>query len=174
MSIGRIIQTTANIATIAATVVLIAVVATEYRAHPRNPERRTPSAYQPGEAIETIDGLNVGNGKAAVLIVLRSGCQFCTESLPFYKTLTLHRVGTFDAIALAPEPKGIADRYLKDAGVEVDRTIEITSTQLTRVRATPTLIVLDSSGRVVKSWVGHLNQAGEDEVVRTLRSLARS
>ena len=39
------------------------------------------------------------------------------------------------------------------------------------IQVTPTLIITDNSGRVVKSWLGRQNAAGQQDVLRVLAQL---
>jgi hypothetical protein len=70
-----------NIATlVACSAVLVAV----YRM-PKAPTRAQPQPYQRGDTIAALDQAPLSSAAQTVLLVLRDGCHYCKESVPFYR-----------------------------------------------------------------------------------------
>lgn len=100
-----------------------------------------------------------------LLIVLQKGCKFCTESMPFYKTLVEKaKEKGVKLVAVLPNSREEGSQYLRENGVEIQ---EIKQAQLNsvNVRGTPTLILVNDNGKVLSSWVGKLPANKEHEVV---------
>lgn len=107
------------------------------------------------------------NGQTLVLAV-STVCHFCTESGPFYQRLAKAR-GRTQLLAVLPQPIDEGKRYLEKLGVSVDE-IKQASLSSIDVRGTPTLLLVNSDGVVVNTWVGKLQVAGEAEVLGKMQA----
>ena len=135
---------------------------------PVPPTARTlPPLYEPGDKL-TIDGVDFKAANKTLLLVIRSTCRFCTESMPFYKTLMAARSSQARIVALTPETVEVGAGYLGSHGVQLDAVV---STPLTavKVRGTPTAILVSNAGSVEKVWQGRLDSKSELEVIAGLR-----
>ncbi len=105
------------------------------------------------------------------MLVLSTGCHYCTESAPFYQQTALERGKRADvrSVALFSQPVGNARKYVSGLGVVVDEVNQITPDVL-GVKGTPTLILVDITGSVQKIWPGKLPSDKELEVLNELRS----
>jgi hypothetical protein len=63
-----------------------------------------------------------------------------------------------------------ATQYLSEIDVAVDDILNLSLADI-KVTATPTLLLVDSSGKVKEVWVGKLNPAREKEVIDRLFEL---
>lgn len=99
-----------------------------------------------------------------MLLVLSTTCRYCTESLPFYEKLARQKAerGDVRLIAVMPQSADEARRYLSERNVTVD---EIKQANLSIVRGTPTLLMIDRNGVVVESWTGKLPPESEADVI---------
>ena len=68
-------------------------------------------------------------------------------------------------IAVVPGEKGEVDKYLNELGVVVDGVVNVSLSDI-HVSATPTLVLVDRSGRVSNVWVGKLDSNRENEVIQ--------
>ncbi|OLE52276.1 MAG: hypothetical protein AUG51_18750 [Acidobacteria bacterium 13_1_20CM_3_53_8] len=107
------------------------------------------------------------NGQTLVL-ALSSTCHFCSESAPFYQQLAKAHDGT-RLIAALPQTISEGERYLHALGVSVDG-VKQASLDSINVRGTPTLMLVNSDGRVIDSWVGKLPVDQEAEVLSKVQS----
>lgn len=113
------------------------------------------------------DGRVGSSHKRTVAIYALSTCRFCTDSMPFYKSVIENaaRLNTYDVMFLTLESPIEFQRYLSDHGLPVT-PIE-TRVTFGSVRATPTLIVIDERGVIQGAWVGKL-KSDEERAVRAL------
>ena len=68
-------------------------------------------------------------------------------------------------IAVVPGDKAEVGKYLEDLGVVVDGIVNASLSDI-HVSATPTLVLVDRSGRVTNFWVGKLDSNRENEVIQ--------
>jgi redoxin len=152
-----------------------AVTSTVQQGVPRNAESapRSPGA-RPGPAEGTqlsVAGINWSESSETILLALSNKCHFCTESAPFYQRLTRELAQQKDirVIAVFPQDATEARKYLDEIGVP---NLQVTQATLDSigVRGTPTLVLVDKTGAVKKSWVGRLSAERESEVISRVKT----
>ena len=122
-----------------------------------------------GSSVGNWDAVTSGNSARTAVLVLRSTCIFCTESMPFYRQLSEFRSPErFALVVLSPEPDEVTRRYLASHSLLVDAARRHTGAEIP-TRATPTLVLVDRTGRVEKSWLGKLNSDQQEELLRRLQ-----
>jgi peroxiredoxin len=129
----------------------------------RTPTRTPPSAYTPGEQAPAIAGLPYAGARRTAVLFVRSTCHFCTESMGFYRELAKGR----RVVAISNDAPDVLDRYLTDNGLTVPRAT-VARGAWAKLSGTPTIVVVDAAGRVVKSWVGALSPDGQRDLIATL------
>jgi hypothetical protein len=124
--------------------------------------------YKPGERLTSTKALTFTTASQTLILITASNCHFCTESMPFYRTLVdqAHAVGA-RLVAATAEPLDMNRQYLRSNGVNVDDVISSIENGL-RFRGTPTLVLVSSNGEVVNAWDGKLPEDKEREVFATL------
>lgn len=124
--------------------------------------------YAAGESIAPFDGAPFSSSRGSIVLIVRSTCVFCTESMEFYRRLSSKRTAAgVQIIAVAPESLGSLQRYLGNHAFEVDHLRELPKSGY-KVSATPTMILVDSNGKVMKSFQGKLSTEQEDEILKGL------
>ena len=112
----------------------------------------------------SLSGVKWEDGTTLVL-ALQKGCRFCDESAPFYRRLWQQRSSSEPRIiAVVPGNKAEVSKYLGELGVAVDGIVNASLADI-HVSATPTLVLVDRSGRVSNVWVGKLDTNRENEVI---------
>lgn len=107
------------------------------------------------------------NQKTLVLYV-RKGCHFCTESMPFYKILVENQPKTnTKLVVVSPDETDVSKKYLSENGIEVNY-VEQANLSSIGVHGTPTLLLVNDKGEVSNSWVGKLPSDEEKEVTSQL------
>ncbi len=101
-----------------------------------------------------------------LVMALSTTCHFCAESTPFYQKLVGQKTGRSDVrlVAVMPQPVEDARHYLTEHAISVDEVRQASLNSI-KVRGTPTLLLVDNGGVVVRSWVGKLPPDKEKEVV---------
>ncbi|MCI0662212.1 MAG: hypothetical protein L0220_14170 [Acidobacteria bacterium] len=104
-----------------------------------------------------------------LILVLSTGCRYCTESAPFYKQLAQQRAkqSNIQLIAVLPQPVDAGRIYLSDLGIAVD-DVKQTPPNSLGVRGTPTLLLVNKEGIVTNAWEGKLPSSQEAEVLGLL------
>src|ERR1700752_2224170 len=158
-SVRRILEVTANVGIIIVAMILIGnFVSSKWRT------KRELDKLTAGMKV-SISGVKWEDGTTLVL-ALQKGCRYCDESAPFYRRLWQQRSGSEPRIlAVVPGDKAEVGKYLEDLGVVVDGIVNASLSDI-HVSATPTLVLVDRSGRVSNVWVGKLDSNRENEVIQ--------
>jgi hypothetical protein len=171
MNLSKKIEAIANVATTVAALLLVVVLVRGYLIPAPGTQRpqMAPPASVGTNLKSSIPGVDwTGNGRTLVLAISNQ-CHFCKESEPFYRRLREELGARVKIVAAMPQPVADAEQYLKSAGVEVDQVRQVTLSEI-GVRGTPTMLLVDGSGRVTGIWTGRLQPAEEDQVLSSLRS----
>jgi hypothetical protein len=128
---------------------------------------RSAVGYVVGDSVSPLPTLNFEDANQTLLIVLKSDCPYCTASAHFYSRL----------LATAAKPKrrvrvvvagSVADErlesYLIEQNLPVEALHKIPRGAL-KIRGTPTLLLVSSTGRVDGIWVGQLSSKVESELI---------
>lgn len=159
-NVRRIVEIAANIA-----IILVAIVIVGNFLWPRLRSKQKFSAPPVG-SIVSLSGVDWQKNGNTLVMVLQKGCRFCEESAPFYRRLHDQRSGSQPRMmAVIPGDKAENVRYLSDHGVLADDVID-TSLEEIKVDATPTVLLVDQSGRVKGVWIGKLDESREKEVMQ--------
>jgi len=142
----------ANIAVIVAVVVFLGLVVRGDVGWHKAAQAPPPIPSQQDLAGTTVrlPGLQFPTNQSTLLLVVSANCHFCKESMPFYKQLTEEARGRLNVIAVMPEPKPEAQKFLLDAGVETNQIVSATPDTL-GVRGTPTVLLVEGSGKVKRA-----------------------
>jgi len=122
----------------------------------------TAPALQVGATLGRSDGVVYAPRGLTVLVGLSSTCRYCAESVPAFQSLnTFASANSPDEVrvfALAPEPLETIARYLSANGLTAFRavTVDRGSTLVAAVSRTPTMLVVNSSGKILLSWTGRM------------------
>ena len=68
---------------------------------------------------------------------------------------------------------GDLDSYLLENGLAGIERLNVTPAKLP-VRGTPTILLADENGTVIKSWAGYLNDVQQKQVIYAVAVLART
>lgn len=142
--------------TIAVAVVILGVIGARFISGERVPVVDTTID---GQAV----GVDFGAARQTLIIVLQSDCPYCERSRPFYERLPRD---TSAQIVIAA-PLGDTDIESYRELIEPDELVFVESSVLP-VGGTPTLLLVDSEGRVDAAWIGLLDSEREAEVMDAL------
>ena len=101
------------------------------------------------------------------MIAIRRGCPYCDASLPFYRQLgEQERSNTLGAhvLLVMPNDASTGSGLLTKADVEV-QAIFGQELHALKVSGTPTVLLLDSGGRIEREWIGQLTPLREKDVI---------
>ena len=120
-----------------------------------------------GLMLPSLPGHRWNDHQKTLVVAIRKGCHYCEESLPFYKRLSgLEGSNGLHAhlLAVMPDNQTSGIQMLQSAGLTVDSVFNQPLDSI-KVSGTPTLLLLDASGRIAKAWVGQLPPEDEKAVI---------
>jgi thiol-disulfide isomerase/thioredoxin len=113
--------------------------------------------------------LALRDSRKTLVLVAASTCIFCTRSMPFYRRLASEaRSNGIQFVAATNEDLQRHTNYLNEHGVGVDKVVSAGKNGI-HVSGTPTLLVVQSDGRVGRMWRGQLRGEREKDVFEELR-----
>lgn len=116
-------------------------------------------------------GFDPAGAQVNALIFLRTGCTYCDKSMPFYRRITqLASTGKIKVVTFFDHNDPEASEYMERSqlvGVGINRA-DFDSLD---IKGTPTFVLLDQSGIVLKSSIGKLTDKGEQETENYLKSV---
>lgn len=163
----RKVEVLANVAVIITSVVLCTVLAKNYLLSsnkqvavaatfgPVSPGWKRNASIEPGTKI-SLPGIDWKKSDRTLLLALSTMCHFCTESAPFYHRIHQQKRDDVRLVAFFPQPVQESRIYLNKLGITVDDVVQ-GSLSSAGVSGTPTLLLIDSQGMVINSWVGKLS-----------------
>ncbi len=172
------LDTVANIAIILVCAIA-AVVLVRNQFFPRTQQPGMPPQVEKGERYDQLKAVVPAGSNRALVVAVQPGCHFCNESIPFYKNLIDQRnqknsdVKFIAAVPANEKPeeaqKLVADETQKftAGGAQPDSMVNIDFASI-KVPGTPTLLLVDNTGKVLDVWVGKLDPKAEQEVLKTL------
>jgi hypothetical protein len=121
--------------------------------------------YRIGDSLPQLQGLNYAAQPYTLGVVLRSGCRYCTASLPFYRDILANRRDPklLSIVGLCIEAVDTCRAYLEKHGVSLDKLISIGAGTL-RVPGTPTIFIANRAGRVEGIWVGRQTDGNQRSI----------
>jgi hypothetical protein len=136
-----------------------------------SPARPARPQYQVGEAFQPLPGLSPERGMASLLFVVREGCRYCENSIPFYQRVaTAARAARAKVklVGICPSTTAACQRYFESSDVRMDEAVGIQSKGL-KVAGTPTIVMIDEGGRIEGVWAGELPIEREMEVLGAIK-----
>lgn len=118
----------------------------------------------------SIANIDWSKNQQTLILVLQKGCQFCDESVPFYRRLLTKELSSptkTHLVAIFPHNNDESKQYLKDKMIEI-ADVRQASLKSVGVQGTPTLVLVDNTGTVLEQWVGKLPATQEDAVLSRL------
>jgi len=127
----------------------------------------TPGKYLPPPA-----GYQWTDHDRTLMVALRYGCIHCEHNMQFYRQVQ-DKVKRSDAkaslISVFPDDSFVAQHDLdlhSLSGMPFIANIDLAKLH---VPGTPTLLLVNSKGTILQSWVGELSQREQDEVMKSIQ-----
>ncbi|MFZ0774038.1 MAG: hypothetical protein WCA49_21640 [Candidatus Sulfotelmatobacter sp.] len=124
-----------------------------------------------GEKINTPPGYDWHRSPPTLVVAVRDGCVYCERSYPLYRRLEdLERDNHLKAhiLMVMPDDSTRAGAVLSSHGI-TSQAIAGTPLSNIKVSGTPTLLLVDASGRLLQSWIGELDASKTDALIAQLR-----
>jgi len=125
-----------------------------------------------GEKYAQLKDVVPAGSNRALVVAVQPGCHYCNDSMPFYKKILDERNQKGSAVkfvAAVPSDDAKPQEAEKFAavGAQPDNVVKLDFSAV-KVPGTPTLVLVDNSGKVLNVWVGKLDSGGEKEVLKVL------
>lgn len=162
------VQVVANICVIFAALLLILSIGWMILRH-SSLSRSPNSSIQNGTRL-TLADLNWSLSSQTLLLVLSTECKYCTASMPFYRRLVNQTSLTNNTrlIGVFPQTINESEEYFARYDIKIDILRQALPTSL-GARGTPTLILVDSNGTVIRSWEGMVPPKVENEILTSVK-----
>ena len=122
-----------------------------------------------GETVVAQQGLQPRAAAMTVVVVVDPACVHCTLSMPFYAKLAERAERSKRAVGVVFAGKRSPEALVEYLRQHAIRAPVVTGTPPNlSVRGTPTLLVLNSSGKVLGGWLGRLNHDQEETVLKMI------
>lgn len=116
-------------------------------------------------------GVQWGQSPRTVILALSPTCPACKMSSGFYRALIdSARPEDFRVIAVSQVSADALRPYVVELGIEKSKDLYQAALRPLGVRLTPTLVIVDSHGKVESAWAGRLSGSQEREVFAALRT----
>jgi thioredoxin-related protein len=141
----------------------------------QKPKLQLELGTQKGQTVAQLPTISYGNSPQTLIIAMSTKCSYCSESVPFYQQLTKkqHEDGTATRIiAIFPEMQDEVNQYIQQNQLGMT-TVASVDFKPFNIGGTPTMILVDNSGKVLDFWVGRLSKDDEQQVVKAI-SLAKT
>ena len=120
-----------------------------------------------GQTLAPLPGYMWSSYPKTLVIAIRKGCPYCDASMPFYRQLGEQEKSNMlraHVLVVMPNDASYGSSLLEKNDVEVQGIFGQKLAAL-NVSGTPTVLLLDSSGRIEREWVGQLSPRAEKEVM---------
>ena len=123
-----------------------------------------------GMALASIPRINLGDYQKTLVLLLNVDCGFCSRSLPFYQRViqaTSANGNKTQIVALFPNAEPEVSTYIARNRLTC-RYLHGVDFSKFGVSGTPTILLADKDGKIVRSWQGQLPTDQEDEVLQAI------
>lgn len=120
-----------------------------------------------GQTLPPLSGYRWSSYPETLVIAVRRGCPYCDASLPFYRQLGQQQKTNMlraHVLLVMPDDASFGSSLLRKADVDI-QGIFGQGLDTLKVSGTPTVLLIDSNGRIEREWVGELTPNGEKDVM---------
>lgn len=164
------LEVATNVAVLLAAIAVLASIAAIY--FRPAPALQLQTGLQKGETLAAVPGFNFSESDQSLLLIMSTRCVYCDESAPFYRQLAgaqLRGDRSVRLVAVLPNSEEEVRQYMQQRQLQI-AAIPAVNLRTLKVAGTPTLILVDGSGRVLDFWVGKLSLDAEQQVLKIISS----
>lgn len=166
------LDTIANIAIILVCAIAGFILIRNHFFNPNQAGGPRPPEVEVGDQFDALRQVVPAGADRALVVAISPTCHFCDESMPFYKRLIEERNqkgSNVKVVAVVSNENARAEeaQKLASAGVNPD-AVAVLDFEDTKVRGTPTILLVDNQGEVHEVWIGKQQPSGEEEILKVL------
>jgi hypothetical protein len=131
--------------------------------------------FRPGDSLTSIAGVKIPTATATIVIFMNSSCQYCIDSMPFYRIISKrasrveHPLGL---MVVGIEGKPVLEQFLRRYDVTVSQVV-VAKREDVRVRVTPTILLVKHSA-VQRVWIGEQTESSRTLILREIDNASES
>jgi thioredoxin-related protein len=167
--IKSVLEIVTNVAVVLVAIILLCFISWNYFDRQTIPIIK--NGLQKGKTVDEFKQFNLKNSNQTLIIAINSNCNFCIESVPFYSQLLSKQQDKHDIntqiIAIFPNSESEAQQFLQNNHLKIN-FVHSANFQLFGINGTPTLLLVDSSGKIMDFWIGKLQESDKQQVVMAL------
>jgi hypothetical protein len=170
------LETLANILIAVTCLVVIAVGVERLVQRWNSPGGRRPIATPansallvPGRQVSGLPEVQFSAADGTLVLYISPRCRFCAQSLAFYRRIAESKTATrrrLRIVAVGRESLADLRQFIDEGHVAVDQLLSAGDGRMPP--STPTVVLVDTKGVIIASWVGWQSSQGEESVLRTL------
>jgi thiol-disulfide isomerase/thioredoxin len=135
------------------------------------PPPPAPPAYIAGQGID-VPAAWYSTSAHTLILFARDSCGACQKAQPFLKTLVAGLNNKAAVVMAHPAGTDVEDvAFAKGLGL-ADANIHVVTSNL-RVKATPTLVLVNQQGEILAAWEGAGKEDKQAEIVKTIQTLTK-
>lgn len=126
------------------------------------------SGFKRGQDFTQLPPSIYSGSTQTLIIALNTKCSYCSESLPFYKRLAEIQRRNDRAtrvVAIFPDAEDEVRQYTRQNQLDIE-TIPAVDFRMLDLAGTPTITLVDNSGKVLDFWIGKLSEDSEQSLRR--------
>ena len=162
----RKIEGLANVCIIVVAII-VCIAAVKYFRTKAPGTSAAPSSIAAGTKIN-LPAEDWAKNRQTLLLALSTNCKYCSASAEFYQRVVQAASANTKLVAVLPQSREESQQYITGLKLGVEDIQQVSPSSL-GVKATPTLILVNSTGTVTSSWVGLLPHEKEEEVLAAIR-----
>ena len=124
------------------------------------------SGLRKGSLLPSVAGIDYSKSSQTLLIAMSANCEVCADSLPFYNRLReriLAHGSSISVIAVFPEAENEVKKYVQEQHLNLETFSGIDLNSL-NLAGTPTMVLIDGSGKIIDFWIGKPSKDIEQEI----------
>lgn len=137
-------------------------------------EPRLQGGLRKGDAFSLLPGLDYSKSSQTLLIAISSKCEYCNESIPFFRQLLEANLENQEAtpiVAVFSETAGEVTRYISEQQINFDTLAGINYKSL-NFPGTPSAVLISNEGKILNFWIGKLSKDAEKEIMDSIKHKA--
>ena len=154
-----------NVAVVVTAIVILISFARGYRPTPR---LSLQGGLRKGAAFPQLPAIDFSKSQKTLLVAMDSKCDYCNESLPFFKNLAENiRARSNDARVIALFQSEESKRYVEQNQLNMDVVFGVDFKAL-NLSAIPAIILIDNNGTILDLWFGKPSKNSEEQIIKGL------
>ena len=168
-NLSKRINFAANLTIVLILLLIGVVLINHYRHSGSSSAQNRDFRVAPGKTV-SLPEVGWEDTEQTLLLVLDTKCPYCNMSASFYQQIVRETAEErqIRLIAVLPQSVDEGKQFLSDLNVQINEVRQAGLNEL-GVKGTPTLILVNRKGKVMRSWAGKLPAQEEKEVLIQLK-----